>query len=205
MQGVMNTEQVWTELHGGIRAFIGRRVRNPADAEDIVQRVFLQVHRGLGDLRDGERLHGWIYRAARNAIIDHYRAAPPRREIASGDATDLADLSAEAVNGGLDAEDEPSGMRELARCVGPLLAQLSDADAEALRLTDIDGITQAEAARRLHLSTSGMKSRVQRARQRLKGVFEACCRLQFDARGSVVEFERRAAGACGRSPGCGRQ
>ena len=67
----MNTEQVYTELHTGISAFVRRRVRNPADVDDIVQRVFLQVHRGLDDLRDKERLHGWIYRTARNAVVDH--------------------------------------------------------------------------------------------------------------------------------------
>lgn len=200
----MNTEQVWTELHGGIRAFVGRRVRNPADADDIVQRVFLHVHRGLDDLRDGERLHGWIYRAARNAIIDHYRAAPPRREIASGDTGDLAGIGAQTIVHPFTDDDEGAAMRELAQCVGPLLAQLPAPDAEALRLTDIDGVTQTEAARRLHLSPSGMKSRVQRARQRLKGVFEACCRLEFDARGGVVQFEPRPGDGCSR-PSCNGQ
>jgi RNA polymerase sigma-70 factor (ECF subfamily) len=67
----MNTEQVYAELHTGIAAFVRRRVRNPADADDIVQKGFLQVHRGLDGLRDDERLRGWIYRAARNAIVDH--------------------------------------------------------------------------------------------------------------------------------------
>jgi len=189
----MNTEQVWTELHGGISAFVRRRVRNPADADDIVQRVFLQVHRGLDDLRDGERLHGWIYRTARNAIVDHYRAAAPRREIPSGDAEDVAGDRLDVV---VIDDDEPAALRELARCVGPLLEQLPAPDAEALRLTDIDGVTQREAARRLSLSVSGMKSRVQRARVRLKDAFATCCRLQFDARGGVVTYEPQSPASC---------
>lgn len=194
----MNTEQVYAELHTGLTAFVRRRVRNPADADDIVQRVFLQVHRGLDDLRDDERLHGWIYRAARNAIVDHYRAAAPRREIPSGNATDVSD-SAGVRAGAQDPDDEGAAMEELAQCVRPLLEQLTAQDAEALRLTDLDGVTQSEAARRLNLSVSGMKSRVQRARVRLRGVLEECCRLQFDARGSVRDYDQRAGGACGPS------
>lgn len=196
----MNTEQVYTELHTGISAFVRRRVRNPADVDDIVQRVFLQVHRGLDDLRDKERLHGWIYRTARNAVVDHYRAAPARREIASGNATDVADLAAGVTDSFED--DERAALSELARCVEPLLAQLPEHDAEALRLTDIEGITQTDAARRLNLSVSGMKSRVQRARSRLKDLFEECCRMQFDVRGAVRTYEARAKGPCA-SKSCG--
>jgi RNA polymerase sigma-70 factor (ECF subfamily) len=196
----MNTEQVYTELHTGITAFVRRRVRNPADADDIVQRVFLQVHRGLDDLRDDERLHGWIYRAARNAIVDHYRAAAPRREIPSGDATDVADLSGVRAGAVEDPEEERAAMQELAHCVRPLLEQLAAQDAEALQLTDLEGVTQSEAARRLNLSVSGMKSRVQRARIRLRSAFEECCRLQFDARGAVREFDQPAGSSC--QPSC---
>jgi RNA polymerase sigma-70 factor (ECF subfamily) len=201
MQIVMGTEQVWTELHAGISAFVRRRVRNPADVEDIVQRVFLQVHRGLDGLRDDDRLQAWIYRAARNAIVDHYRAAAPRREQPSGAASDLEELDATPV---VPDDEEPGAIAELARCVQPLLAQLSPQDAQALTLTEIEGVTQGEAARRLQLSTSGMKSRVQRARQRLKLVFEECCRLQFDVRGSVVGYEKRAADACPPRSPCSR-
>ena len=65
----------WQELHGNLRAFIGRRVRNQADVDDLVQRVLLQIVKGLGSLRDAERLHAWVYRAARNVIVDHYRTS----------------------------------------------------------------------------------------------------------------------------------
>lgn len=198
----MNTEQVWTELHSGITAFVRRRVRNPADADDIVQRVFLQVHRGLDGLRDDERLHGWIYRTARNAIVDHYRASAPRREIASGDAVDVADLPGAGTTGHADPDEEQAALRELAQCVGPLLDHLPAHDAQALRLTDLEGVTQAEAARRLQLSVSGMKSRVQRARVRMKQVFEECCRIQLDGRGGVHDYAPRAASQCAPARPC---
>ena len=52
-----DTEHLWQEMQTGIRAFVSRRIRQPADVDDVVQRVFLRVHQGLSSLRDGERVH----------------------------------------------------------------------------------------------------------------------------------------------------
>ena len=73
-------ELPWQELHGNLRAFIARRVRHQADVDDLVQRVMLQIVTGLGSLREVERLHAWVYRVARNVIVDYYRSPTVRRE-----------------------------------------------------------------------------------------------------------------------------
>ena len=77
--------------------FVARRVSNPADVDDIVQRVFLQMHRSLGRIRAGERIHAWLYSTARRAIVDYYRAGTRRREVPAGDAADLEALQARAI------------------------------------------------------------------------------------------------------------
>lgn len=64
----------------------------------------------------------------------------------------------------------------------------------ALTLTELEGLTQKDAAAMLGISLSGMKSRVQRGRQKLRQAFDACCRIAVDARGHVLSCERRAAG-----------
>src|SRR5688572_29229275 len=87
----LSTESVWTALHANLRSFVARRVREQADADDIVQRVFLQVHRALPTLRDTERLHAWIYQTTRRAIADFYRSPSHHREVAAGSADDVAD------------------------------------------------------------------------------------------------------------------
>jgi RNA polymerase sigma-70 factor (ECF subfamily) len=195
---VMDTERVWSELHDSIERFVGRRVREPADVDDIVQRIFLQVHRSLPTLRDADRLHAWLYQTARRAIADHYRAPAHRREVAGDAGEAILELSTAEV-----FEDDASALQELAGCVAPLLAGLGDADREALRLVEVDGMTQVDAARRLGLSVSGMKSRVQRARSRLRAVVDACCRLELDRRGGLIAYERRAKGGCGDcGPSC---
>jgi len=189
----IDTERVWHEMHDSLHGFVRRRVREPADADDVVQRIFLQVHRALPTLRDPSRLQAWLFQTARRAIADHYRTPAYRRELPVG--TTAEDLPDDARPVESDA-DEASALQELAGCLRPLLARLGTRDRDALRLIDVEGLTQVEAARRLGVSVSGMKSRVQRARGRFRTVIEACCRVELDRRGGVLSYEPRAAAAC---------
>lgn len=183
----LTTEAIWTEFHANLLRFVARRVRNPADAEDVVQRVFLQVHRALPTLREVDRLPAWLYQLTRRAIIDYYRAPAHRRERALDDEVELADDT---------AADEPTALAELSGCLRPLMASLSEADQEALTLVEFGGVSQVEAARQLGVSVSGMKSRVQRARHRLRAVVEDCCRVELDRRGGITDYQPRKCDSC---------
>jgi RNA polymerase sigma-70 factor (ECF subfamily) len=192
----LSTEGVWSELRANIRGFIGRRVRQPADVDDIVQRVFLQVHRALPMLRDSDRLHAWVYQTTRRAIADYYRAPSHTREVPAGAAVDLAPHVAHAAD---DVADE-SALQELSTCLRPLISGLGPADREALQLVEFEGVTQVEAAERLGLSVSGMKSRVQRARLHLRTALDECCRIALDRRGGIISYEART-DQCGTCQG----
>ncbi len=87
-------------------------------------------------------------------------------------------------------EPGPADLRaELAACMEPLMARLPAFYRDALQLTDLAGLTQAEAATRVGLSTSGMKARVQRARSQLKALFVLCCEIELDRRGGIVDYQ----------------
>ena len=191
----MNPADVpWDEWHRNLRAFIARRVPNDADADDLVQRVLLQVVRGLGSVRGDDRIGAWIYRTARNAIIDHYRSAVVRREVPLGghDEPVFADRAAPSD------VDDPTALEELAaRCLSPLVARLSPSARQALQLVEVEGMTQIEAAEKLGLSVSGMKSRMQRARRQLKALVDQCCRVDLDRRGGVISYAPKDTCACG--------
>jgi RNA polymerase sigma-70 factor (ECF subfamily) len=194
------SEPPWEELHGNLRAFISRRVRNHADVDDLVQRVFLQMVKGLTSLRDAERLHAWVYRTARNVIVDYYRSSSARREVASGDAEDLAEASKESQ--AFSQADERAALQELAACMTPMIRQLPPAYRQAVTLADLEGVNQADAAARAGVSISGMKSRIQRGRLQLKAVLEECCRVQLDRRGTIVGYDPRKSDSCGPCGSC---
>lgn len=176
----------WRDLDAKLRPFIARRVRAEADIDDVVQDVFLRMQRGLAGLRDDERFGPWVYQVARSAIADHQRAAirhpPPHGALPEEEAAFPGD------------EDDGAIERELAAYVAPFVATLPSPYREALTLTELEGLTQKDAAAMLGISVSGMKSRVQRGRQQLRKALEDCCHIALDARGRVVSCEFREDG-----------
>jgi RNA polymerase sigma-70 factor (ECF subfamily) len=179
-----DAEAIWEEFHRRLLGFIARRVSDRDSAEDILQDVMLRIHRHAGELEHTAAVGGCIHQIARNANNDHYRRAPVRRERPAG-IDPVPDDAPAPETTALDPRDE------LARCIAPLLEQLPDKYRQAIALTEFDGVTQAEAAARLGLSTSGMKSRVQRARTQLKDLLADCCEIELDKRGGVTGYRPR--------------
>ena len=182
---------IWEELHNGLRAFIAKRVSNEAETEDLLQEVFLRVHRHAQTLQEPERMISWVFQITRNAIVDHYRSAQRRRELPAGLATEIEqDKNVMAV------EEENEAKYELSHCLRPMIDRLSPDYREAIRLVELEGLTNQEAAIKLGLSVPGMKSRVQRGRQQIRKMLDQCCLIELDRRRGVVEFEERRPGSC---------
>jgi len=198
-----HTQEIWQQIHHSLRAFIAKRIDNEAEADDIVQDVWLKMQQGLDGLKDQGRLISWIYQIARHAIIDHYRAPGRRREMPAGLA---ADLEAHQSSSTRTTASEDSGQlrTELAGCLRPMIERLSGEYRQAVILVDLEGLGQQEAAAQLGLSLSGMKSRVQRGRRQLKGMLEACCTIELDQRRGVADYDVRDQqdNSCRGKPDC---
>lgn len=175
-------ESIWNDFAGRLGAFIRARVNDPGVAEDIRQEVFLKIQRHLDGRRDFRNLERWIYHVTRNAIIDHYRA---RRDTTTVPETMPAEASA--------SDGEVDGLLAAFR---RMIDDLPEPYREAVVLTELEGLTQAQLAERLGISLSGAKSRVQRGRAQLKERLLDCCRFEFDRRGAVIECEPRRAQSC---------
>ena len=185
------TEPMWREVIAQLRAFVRRRIADPDRADDLVGDIVLRIHQKLGSVDDQEKLAHWVSRVARNAVIDEYRRAARSRE-------QLLDTTTETAIGP-DADDASSVLDELSRCLRPLLAGLPAEQRRAVEMVDLDGMPQADAARREGVSLSGMKSRVQRGRRRVAELLGQCCTLTLDARGVPMDYERTpgCTGSCG--------
>ncbi|WP_102144848.1 sigma-70 family RNA polymerase sigma factor [Mycobacterium hubeiense] len=192
-------EDVWRRFGREIRSFVGRRVSDPHHADDIVGEILLRVHRSLHTLDDSDRLAAWLFRIARNAIIDHYRRTSDKRELLEALPGDRL------ANDVTEFDDDYSVHRDLAACLQPMLDQLSPEYRRALQLTDLDGATQAVAAELEGITLPGMKSRVQRARKQLAELLNRCCTLTLDARGMPMDYTPSAQCAPANSPRAGCQ
>ena len=102
------------------------------------------------------------------------------------------------------SDGEPSSdalaSAELAGCVAPFIEHLPPRYRDALKLVAIEGQSQKAAADRLGLSVSGMKSRVQRGRKKLKDAILRCCAVELDPRGEVIAY--RPLGRPGKKQCC---
>lgn len=184
------TQSVWDAFHAPLQQFIRRRVSDEATAEDVLQDVFLKIHQHMETLKDVKKLEGWIYQITRNTIIDSYRSSRPTTTF---DAVEVLDLPEE-----LPDDDVVS---ELLPCVRAMVRSLPEMDRQALVLTEYQGLTQKEMAERLGLSFSGAKSRVQRAREKLKQQLLECCHFELDRRGHIIDYQPRCQ-SCETTPCC---
>jgi len=198
---------VWRELDIKLRPFIARRVRSVTDVDDVIQDVFLRMQRALPELRDDESFGPWVYKVTRSAIANHHRAASrhplakeamtsdepfEERQVAVADADAEAEVAADAAaEAEADDDDVTAAERDLSAYVAMFVAMLPSPYREALTLTELEGLTQKEAAKMLGISLSGMKSRVQRGREHLRKALNECCKIALDARGRVLECEPR--------------
>lgn len=169
---------IWEEFSTPLRSFIKRRVQNEQDAEDILQEVFLKIHSSIESLKDDSRIHGWIYRITRNAIVDYYRGH--ENSVASIDF--LEDMAAET-------DEDSSSNGEIAACLKSMINNLPEKYREAIILTEFQNLTQKELSEKLGLSVSGAKSRVQRAREKLKEMLLSCCQFEFDRLGNIIDYK----------------
>jgi RNA polymerase sigma-70 factor (ECF subfamily) len=181
------TAQVWTEFHAGLERFVAQRISDASDVEDVLQSLFLRLHRGLMRGMGPTHLRAWVYESARHAIVDFYRARARRREASIGVLDDLESL----VSDDGAASDSLMEHTSLATCLPHFLRQLPPPFREALEMTAMQGVAQREAAARAGLSEPGMKARVQRGRKRLKQALLDCCEVHLDPRGGVASYHRR--------------
>jgi RNA polymerase sigma-70 factor (ECF subfamily) len=166
----------WSDLHAAVRAFVSRRVRDEHLADDIAQDVMLKLQAQLvADAPPAtEKLDAWVFRVARNAIIDHYRV---RRD----------DIPIDGEIAASEQEENPAA--ELSGCLRQIIQRLPREHADALTLTDLQGLSQQQLADRIGLSLSAAKSRVQRAREKLQTMLLDCCDIERSRSGGVVDYQ----------------
>jgi RNA polymerase sigma-70 factor (ECF subfamily) len=170
-------EELWNEFSMPLRSFLAARTRNGADAEDLLQDVFLRIHRSLPNLHHPEKLQGWVYRIARNAVVDHYRGRRDHEELKADPAPEPTDNK---------------GAVDLTPSLRRFIAQLPPTYREPLEQHVFRGKGLAEVAKGLRISLTATKSRVLRARAMLRKMLDECCRFEFDHRGRVIEATPRA-------------
>jgi RNA polymerase sigma-70 factor (ECF subfamily) len=145
-------------------AVVLRTVRNHAAAEDITQDTFISAFRKIASYRGGI-FRAWLFRIAKNASLDYLRKMSRRSETSIDEdivyfsetvKDDSADPFADALNA------------ELARLIDHCLGGLSEDHRFAMVMIDVQGYQYDAAAESIGVSIGTVKSRLNRARARMR-------------------------------------
>jgi RNA polymerase sigma-70 factor (ECF subfamily) len=168
----------WDTVQSELKGFVFKRVKDKALTEDIVHDVFLKVQGKIQQLKEREKVFGWIYQITRNTIIDHYRKSS--KTIHQHD---------------IDWESNPPNFNE---CVSGVIAELIPTLPEKyripLQMTELENLSQLDVAEKLNLNYSTAKARIQRARQMLKNKIDEVLIVKTDGYGNVILCKDR--GSC---------
>jgi len=173
----MRSEEIWNKFSKKVKYFLQKRLSDKTVADDLLQEVFIKIHMNLSQLKDEEKIEKWVFQIAYNQLKDHFRKS---------DKNSFSTLEKEYeiyIEEGNDSHD-------LEDCLTPFIQSLPTIYKEAVILSEVGGLKQKEVAKRLGLSESGAKSRIQRGRELIKQHFIDCCHFHLDADGKLIGEHR---------------
>lgn len=162
--------EAWQAHEAELHRWLLSRVQDAALADDILQDVFVKALREGGHFCRLESPRAWLYQVARHAVVDHHRLQ--KRSVPADDSL----VQPEAAGRPVDA---------LTRGLGESLDALEPDDRDVILRCDIEGQTQAAYAAGHQLGVPAVKSRIQRARARLRAHLVQHAAVRFDASGQV--------------------
>jgi RNA polymerase sigma-70 factor (ECF subfamily) len=174
----ISIEAVWYEYRAQVKAFLHSKISDPDEIDDLLQEILIKTHGNLHSLKSEKSIKAWLFQIANHTIIDFYRKHSKAKPV-----------SAEDLWYG---EENHQIQKELSQCVGPFIKALPRETAELLTEIELSGRSQKEFAHLLGISYSTLKSRVQKGRQQLLGLFEDCCHLSLDKNGSIIDFDPKS-------------
>src|SRR5687768_14277295 len=159
----------WNNVQSELKGFVYKRVKDKALTEDIVHDVFLKVQAKILQVKESDKLFGWIYQITRNTITDHFRK------------------NSKSINPkDIDWESSPPNFNDcVTSAINELIPTLPDKYRIPLEMTELQNMSQIEVAEKLGLNYTTAKARVQRARRMLKERLDEILIVKTDGFGNV--------------------
>ncbi|MFA0051465.1 RNA polymerase sigma factor SigZ [Vibrio breoganii] len=173
----MKIETIWAEYQSSLKAFLVKNVSNADDVDDLLQEIMIKTHQNLHRIEDANKVKAWLFQIANRTIIDFYRSRAKQGSVSP------EDLWYE--------EMEESLYQQMSECVLPFIQGLPKPEAELLTAIEIEGVSQKQYAESTGVAYSTLKSRVQKGRQSLLGVFNQCCDFSINDKGELVDIKTK--------------
>ncbi|WP_299012898.1 sigma-70 family RNA polymerase sigma factor [uncultured Photobacterium sp.] len=168
--------RAWQAHQHSLLSWLYKYTENDALAEDLLQEVFLRAMCKDKSFCDIENAKAWLFRVANNLVIDQSR----QRSFVPLDELDIEQ-----------EQQETAVVDSLTQCLPRVLNELAPKDRDILKACDIQGMTQKEYAEHHDMTLVATKSRLQRARQKLKRQLSQSCQVKLDEYHKVCCFTPR--------------
>lgn len=152
-------EALYRDAGPAVLAYLARRT-NPDHAADLFSEVLVVLWRRRADLPSDDQARLWLFGVARNVLLSHHRRAVRHRAVAEAVARELAVAHAAAP----ETDDRVVLLKAL--------ATLNDADREIVQLSSWEQLTSTEIGGLLSIPPETVRTRLRRARAKLRGVLE---------------------------------
>jgi RNA polymerase sigma-70 factor, ECF subfamily len=156
-------EELYRTHAGRLYSVAFRMLGNAADAEDLLQEIFLSAHRKLETFRGESALGTWLYRLSVNLCLDYLRSRTGRAIQLTDPLDDEPGLDDTSSRG---LADRTVSKMDLERA----LAQLPEGCRTAFILHDVEGLEHREVAEVMGIAEGTSKSQVHKARLRLRSL-----------------------------------
>lgn len=173
----------WRELSDALFAFVLKRVGNKEDAEDILQNVYIKLHKNIASLRDEEKLTSWMYQITRNTINECYKKCYRIK------TTEFEDIHNDEVS--LSCCEEENLNEEILKVMLSFIDLLPEHYKEILELFELKKLSHKEIALKLNISENTSKSRVKRGKEKLKNLLDSCCIFETDKYGNIINYKKK--------------
>jgi RNA polymerase sigma-70 factor (ECF subfamily) len=169
-----NIFEVWEEHRPSLFNYIKKRVGDSENSKDILQDVLWKSYQFCSTGKQVLYIKSWLFKITHHAIIDFYKTLNKETTLIADTQTD---------------QHEYSLVGEASEYIKALLKLLPEKYAVPLVMSDLENIDQKTIAVKLNMTLSNTKSRIQRARMKLKQQFLKCCVVEFDDQGAMIRFD----------------
>lgn len=149
---------------GSVARLVYRMLNGAPEVDDVVQEVFLQVHRSLKDFNGQSKFSTWLHRVTVNVVLMHRRAAKSR-PVFSGEV--VADITEDR---GAVLPDEDAARRERVRAFARLLDRVAEKKRVVFILHELEGMPPSEIAEIVDAPVLTVRTRLFYARRELEGM-----------------------------------
>jgi RNA polymerase sigma-70 factor, ECF subfamily len=164
---------LWLDYKNGLKFYILKKVKDKELANDLSHDVLMKIYNSCCSDKEIKNVRSWMFQIAHNTTIDYLK----KQHKFTNEVPEIFE------------KEESNSYKEADVIIKPLINLLPEKYAVPLKLSDIEQLKQAEVAKKINLSLTATKSRIQRARILLKEKIIECSNIEIDESGNLISLE----------------